>query len=158
MTRSLSSSPHNISSGWVFYLWMLCWLGCQGMWTKGRCAPQTTAEDWSSLPKRRTQLVGNNRCPIRKPQSENKPKGLEASCLQSPGAADMEVPGWVEEVVPRVTVLPSWDRGEAVWGCVRQKRQERQLPLTLYIKNIMVLVHKIPLFTSKHHPCLPSEP
>lgn len=125
MTSSLSSSPHNISSGWVFYLWMLCWLGCQGMWTEGRCAPQTTAEDWSSLPKRRTQLVGNNRCPIRKPQSENKPKGLEASCLQSPGAADMGVPGWVGEVVPRVTVLPSWDRGEAECGAVSDRRGKK---------------------------------
>lgn len=79
---------------------MLCWLGCQGIWTKGRCALQTTAEDWSSLPKCRTQLVGNNRCPIRKPQSENKPKGLEASCLQSPGAADMGCQGGLERWFP----------------------------------------------------------
>lgn len=28
----------------------------------------------------------------------------------------------------------------------------------LYIKNIMVPVHKIPLFISKHHPCLPLNP
>lgn len=54
--------------------------------------------------------------------------------------------------------LPGLERGEAECGAVRQKRQERRLPLMLYIKNIMVLVHKTPLFTSKHHPCLPAEP
>lgn len=59
---------------------------------------------------------------------------------------------------PESLSLPGWDRGEAKCGAVRQKRQERRLPLMLYIKNIMVLVHKIPLFISKHHPGLPTEP
>lgn len=71
------------------------------MWTKGRCAPHTTAEDWSSLSKHRTQLVGNT--PHEEAPVWKKPKELEPPVYTAWGRGH-RVPGWVGEVVPRVTV------------------------------------------------------